>query len=235
VRLAPPKIAAILICGCLNWAHAAEPARPDRRVTVQGHGKLKAVPDLARLQIAVTEEGRQVETVTQMVRNKMDAVMKALRSQGIADKDIQTQSYRITPKTAWNGGKTQRDGFSVANQVDVTVRDLKKTGAVLAAVQNAGANEINGPQFEVAAPQELERRALGIALEDARAKAKVLADAAGAGLGEALSIEESAGYRPGPHPVMMRAMASAAPATEEPISAGEETVEATVTASFRLK
>ena len=225
----------IILCSLRGSAFAESPDRIPRRITVQGQGKISGVPDQARIQVMVTEDGLKVDAVTQEVRRRMDAVMKTLKAQGVADKDLQTQVYRVTPKMEWKNGRSSRVGYTVSNQVEVKIHDLKKTGALLAAVQDAGANDINGPQFEFENPQELERKALAEALKDAKAKAALLAESAGATLGEVLTIDEGASYRPGPRPMMaMRAMA-AAPAAEEPIASGEETVQASVSVTFSLK
>jgi uncharacterized protein len=218
-------------------AHAAQPDKTERLITVQGVGKISAAPDVARLWIQVGEEGPRVETVSQQVRRKMDEVMKVLKAQGIAEKDIQTQNYQVSPKMEWKNGRSNRVGFTVSNQVAVKIRDLKKTGAVLSAVMDAGANNINGPQFEFDNPRELERKALESALQDARAKAELLARAAGASLGEVVTIQESGMIQPPPRPMMFRASAVAMDKAiqEEPIAAGEETVQANVSAAFALK
>ena len=166
----------------------------------------------------------------------MEAILKALRAQGVADKDIQTQVYQVVPKMEWKSGRANRIGYTVANQVEVKLHDLKKIGAVLSAVTDAGANNVLGPQFEFAEPQEMERKALAMALADAKAKAALLAQAAGATLGEVAKIEENPAYRPGPRPMMaMEARMAQTASPEQPIASGEETVEAMVTASFILK
>ena len=229
--------AAIGLLSLSAFSSAAEPGKMERRVTVQGHGKVSAVPDLARLGIAVSEEGTSVEAVTQQVRRKMDAVMKVLKEQGIAEKDLRTQVYRVVPKMEWKNGRSNRIGVTVSNQLEVKIRDLKKIGTVLTLVQDAGANEIAGPAFEIEHPQELERQALSLALQDAKAKAAVLAQAGGASVGEILTIDEGTSYRPGPRPLMaMKAMQLGAPsAGQETISAGEDIIDANITATFSLK
>jgi uncharacterized protein YggE len=226
----------ILCSGFVGSLSATEShTASERRITVQGQGKISAVPDQARIQVMVTEDGPKVDSVTAQVRQKMDAVLKVIKGQGIADKDIQTQYYRVSPKMEWRNGRSNRVGYTVSNQVEVKIHDLKKTGTLLSAVQDAGANDISGPQFEFENPRDLERKALAQALLDAKAKAALLAETAGATLGDVQTIDEGASFRPSPRPMIpMRAMSAAAPA-EEPIAAGEETIQANITASFALK
>ena len=88
-------------------------------------------------------------------------------------------------------------GISTAsNQVEVKIHRSEKTGAVLAAVLDAGANDINGPQFEFENPQDLERKALGLALQDAKASGDTRSQGAGATLKKSLHIEEGTMYFP---------------------------------------
>jgi len=231
----------ILFVGCwilagITWA--AEPAKTDRHITVQGQGKVEAVPDQVRLWLEVTEQGPRVEQVTQEVRRKIDSVLKAVKAQGVAEKDLQTQAYQVSPQMEWKNGKSTRVGYSASNRVEVTVRDLKKTGAILSAALDAGANNVNGPQFSFENPQALERKALNLAMEDALAKATLLVQAAGATLGEVLTIEEGSLTPPVPRPFYARGLmagtvAQAAP--PEPIEQGQEAVQATVHVTFALK
>jgi uncharacterized protein YggE len=120
----------------------------------------------------------------------------------------------------------------------VKIRDLKKTGSVLSAVLDAGANNVNGPQFEFENPQDLERKALSLAMEDARAKAELLARAGGVSLGEVMTIQESGIVRPmPPQPFMLkaRAMSMAGDAQAESIAPGEDAIQANVSVVFALK
>jgi hypothetical protein len=201
---------------------------------VHGQGKIAAVPDLARLTVEVSEEGSSVEKADRLVRRKMDSILKTISAQGIYDKDIKTQAYQVVPKTVWKEGEANRVGFIASNQLSVTLHDLKKTGSVLSAVMEAGASEIRGPYFELEHPQDLERKALGLAFQDARAKASLLAEAAGAVLGNAIKIEEGTVFQPVPRPFLGVGAAMSAKAEEEPIKTGENVIDATVTATFAL-
>lgn len=218
-------------------ALAAEPPKEVRRVTVQGRGKAVAPPDQARIVLAVTEENARLEAAAEAARRKTEAVLKAVRAQGVAEKDVQTEQYRVEPKLRWQGGRSVREGFVASNRLRVLVRDLKKAGAVLSAALDAGANGAEGPWFEFGSPQALERKALEAALSDAKAKAALLAQGAGASLGPALEIQEGVQH-PGPRPMLMKMAAmeaDAASGAPQPIAAGEDAVEALVTASFELK
>lgn len=217
--------------------HAAERDKPERSITVQGTGRLNTEPDMAYVQIEVSEEGQELQPLSDSVRQKMEAVLKAVRGIGIADKDIQTRNYRVTPKRRYDGkGNSRVEGYSVSNHIQVTIRDIKKIGRVLTASQHAGANQVLGPQFQLEDPQKAQRQTLGLAMEDAKAKASLLAEKAGASLGHVLVIQESGISIPPPRPMMaMRSAGMSGLEVAEPISAGEETITATVTVTYALQ
>lgn len=210
----------------------------DRRtITVQGQGKVQAVPDMATLSIGVSQDGPSAEAVSARVRADIGKVLEAVKAQGIPDKDVQTQYYAVQPKWDWTNGRQRRIGFTVSNQVAVKVHDLKKVGSLLSAVTEAGATSVNGPDFDFDNPQQLERKALAAAMDDAKAKAAVLAEAGGASLGEVVTIEQN-GEIAWP---IRRAFAAgkaamlAAPSAPEPVETGEQTFTSNVTVTFVLK
>lgn len=220
-------------------AEKSNEAKKDvRTLTVQGEGKVQTVPDIAALSIEVSQDGQDLDPVSAQVRRQMSKILEIVKAQGIEDKDVQTQLYSVRPKMEYDKrSNPRRVGYSVTNRVSVKVRDLKKVGKVLSAVVGGGATAVNGPDFEVDNRQVFERKALALAYEDAHAKAAALSEAAGVRLGDILTMTPGQiGWPMPPRPYMMRAMAmdAAAPA-EEPISAGEQTLSATVTVVYALQ
>jgi uncharacterized protein YggE len=210
----------------------------DRTLTVQGQGKVSAVPDIAILSIEVSHEGAVLDSILSQVRKETAQVLDVVKSQGISEKDTQTQSFEVRPKYERDKrGNPQRAGFMVVNRVSVKIRDLKKVGKVLASVLNAGATTVDGPNFELDNPQAAERDALAAATKDAQAKAKAVAEAAGVQLGSILTINPQNVSWPGPpRPLMMRAMAAPAVAeAEEPLAAGEQTLTGYVTVTYTIR
>src|SRR6185437_13193763 len=172
-RFGLKSVGVILWAGAwaLSPLWASEPGKDVRTVTVQGNGGIDAVPDIAHLSAEVSEDGPQLEAVAASVRAKIGRVLEALRAQGIPDKDIQTQVFNIQPK--WENdrrGNVTRVGFIVSNGIAVKAEDLKKVGKILTAVADAGATRVRGPDFSFSRRQELERQALKLAMEDAKAK-----------------------------------------------------------------
>jgi len=215
-------------------AFAFEPGKEARTVVVSGHGSVEAAPDMARVFIGVTQAGNDLDAVTASVKSTTYNVMSALKTAGVLDKEIQTHNYSIIPRLHWDAdGIPQTVGYTVTNEIKVTISDVKRVGAILSAALKAGANQLNGPQFDFNDRKKYEREALGIALADAKAKATILAQGADAHLGSPFVIEEGNSELPPPRP-MMGAMMMAKAASPEPVSAGTETVSANVTVAYSL-
>jgi uncharacterized protein YggE len=227
----------LLIVTTRLWAAETNHEKMERTLTVQGQGKSFAVPDIATLSVEVSQEEADLDPILTQVRKQMAKVLEVIKGQGIADKDVQTEIFQVHPTYERDKhGNPHPTGFRVANRVAVKIRDLKKTGRVLSAVLSAGANTVEGPNFELDNPQGAEREALAAATKDAKAKAESVAQAAGVQLGEILTINpENINWPVRPRPMMMRSMAAAsAMSVEEPMAAGEQTISGTVTLTYAI-
>jgi uncharacterized protein YggE len=221
---------AVLVSTIPARAQTHEMPRP--QITVPGEATLAVAPDLARLRAGVISEGKTAREASDTNKKTMAAVMAAITGAGIAEKDVQTSRYSIQP--IYDQTRPPPGNFKVfqaSNNVIIKIRDLDKISDVIDRTVAAGANSMGGVEFLVADPSKLLDTARAEAVADAKRKAEILAQAAGARLGPALTItstEQSSGYQPAP--MYMRA----AQAGETPVSAGEMTLRAAVTVSFEL-
>jgi uncharacterized protein YggE len=193
-------------------------------ISVNGEGKVTAVPDVATLSVGVDAQASSVADAQSQAAAAMDKVMTALKNGGVATKDIQTQYYNIQKVTRWDNNNQQEItiGYRVTNTVTAKIRTVDEAGAVIDAVTAAGGDlvRINNIGFTVDNPAPYQEQARQQAVADAAAKAKQLADAAGVKLGKPVYITESS-YIPGPIYRDVAVKAEAAPAVETPISPGE--------------
>jgi uncharacterized protein YggE len=181
----------------LATANAAEGS--NRTITVVGEGTAAASPDIARVSVGVTTFAPTATEATKENNDKMTGIINTLKDLGIADKDIQTTNYSISPEFSSQKGETnQITGYRVSDTVQVTVRNLDKIGTVLDQVTQAGANNISGISFGIENPATLQGEARAKAFADAQARAEDLAKLGGVQLGEILSISESTGGGPVP-------------------------------------
>lgn len=205
---------------------------------VSGQGKSKATPDVVLLSLGIEAESKTVERAQQDAAQAMDAVMKALKANGVADKDVQTQRFSISPVTQWIEDQQRQiiTGYRVTNAVIAKIRQIDKAGSVIDAVAEAGGNltRIDGIDFSIDDPTPNYNEARARAIEDAQDKAKQMAGSADIKLGKLIYMSESTPYAP---PVAIRdyAMKAAAPAPTTPISPGELEIQVSVQLVYEIQ
>ena len=220
----------------LSPALAAEEKMP-RTLSLTGHGEVRLAPDMVIVSVGVMSQAPTAAEALAANTAAMQAIFTALTSSGIAAKDIQTSNFAVQPRYQYSndGRPPQLDGYDVSNGVTVTVRQLGSLGAVLDKVVQAGSNQINGIQFSVARPDEALDEARGLAVEDARRRAKVFAAAGRVALGDILTISENIGYPP-PVPMLRGGLMKAeAMSADVPIAQGEQALSADVTIVWEIK
>ncbi|OGO17230.1 MAG: hypothetical protein A2Z15_06520 [Chloroflexi bacterium RBG_16_50_11] len=194
-------------------------------IFVNGEGKVTAVPDVAILRLGVEAQATSVAQAQKQAAEAMDNVMEALKDNGVAAKDIQTQSFNIQKVARWDDRNQQEViiGYRVTNVVTAKIRDVARAGTVIDAVADAGGDltRIDSIGFTVDDPTTYQGQAREKAVANAAAKAKQLAAAAGVKLGSPISISEST-YIPGPiYRDVAMAKGAAAPEAVTPVSPGE--------------
>jgi uncharacterized protein YggE len=202
-----------------------------RSITVTGTGKVDAVPNRAEVSFGVVTDGSSANDALAANADQARRLVAALRSAGVAERDVQTQQVSLNP--VFDEGGRQVTGYQARNTVLARIRALGRTGAVIDAAVEAGANEVYGPNLSVADRSALERGALQDAVADARARAQALATAAGVSLGRVLTVVEGGGGVAPPIPFAAADRAVAESAT--PISPGTQELGAVVTVTFAVQ
>ncbi|WP_225801605.1 SIMPL domain-containing protein [Streptomyces sp. NK15101] len=212
-------------------ARETAPATPT--VTVTGNGRASAAPDLAIVSVGVEATRPTAKEAMAAQTTAAEAVLDVLHEQGIADRDIRTDSLSLTPVYTQNkDGDSKVTGYQAGQSFSVKVRDLDRTGQVIGAVNDAkkDAGRINGVVFDVADPSALRAKAREAAYQDAYDKAAQHARLSGHRLGRLVSLSEGESVRPGP------GSAPGLPADEPtvPLAPGEIEEQVTVSAVYEL-
>jgi uncharacterized protein YggE len=212
-------------------------------LSVSAEGKSARTPDLAVFTAGVTTQGKTAGEALTENAQRMTAVIASLRKGGIAERDIQTSNLSVNPvygqpKRMPDGSYEQQDpviiGYQATNQVSVRQRKLDQYGKVIDTLVAAGANQVNGPAFQIDNPDSAMDEARIEAMKKARARADLYAKAAGLRVVRVLSIAENGGWAP-PQPPMLFARAEMASAPKaSPVAAGELEMTVTVNVSYEL-
>lgn len=215
-------------------------------VWVNGVGTVVTEPDIANLSLGVEARATTVSEARDDAATAMTAIVSFLTSNGVAERDIRTQSFNISPQYTFQerleGGFRTNErvltGYQVTNTVSVKVRDLDQTGPVLDGVVKAGGDlvRVNGISFSVDDPDPLKVQARELAVQQALEKAQELATLAGVTLGQLVFISESSSTPVFSQVEAARAdFAVASSFAPTPISAGESQIQVTVQAVFAIQ
>lgn len=202
--------------------------RPFPQVSVTGEGRMTAAPDMVEATAGVTTEAATSGEAAAANAKIMAQVVQAVRAAGIAEEDIRTARYAVEPVQVYPARRIT--GYRAANMVRLRIRNVENVAAVLDAVTAAGATDIASVEFTLAEPAAVADKAREAAFADAKRKASVYAQAAGAQLGRALGIGEPEMHSP--RPMAMRATAADSAAT--PVVPGEVEVQVRVQVTFEL-
>jgi uncharacterized protein YggE len=165
-----------------------------------------------------------VADVTKSNTDKMNAVINAVKNLGVADKDIQTTNYSLTPvysnsyivptpapvtmiypDSSGSSGAVSGTiirttptitGYKLEQDVQVKIRDFAKTGDILDKVTSSGANVVNDLQFSIDNPEQFKNQARADAIKQAKTNAQNLAKESGISLGKIINVYEGYNYSP---------------------------------------
>ncbi len=205
-------------------------------IWVTGQGEAMAVPDIAELRLGVEARADTVAEAQTQASEAMDKVVVALKDNGVAEKDIQTQRFSIYPVTRWISEKDEEEiiGYQVTNIVVAKLREMDKVGDIIDAVAEAGGDltRIQGISFSVDDPTPYYEEARAKAVKDAKDKALQLADLADVKLGKPTYISEGTAYLPSTRGLYEAG--APVPAPETPIIPGELKITLTIQVAYAI-
>jgi uncharacterized protein YggE len=225
----------LFLFGCQGSADS----QTNQGLWVTGQGKVEVTPDIANVQLGIEAQSGTVAEAQAQANNAMTAVMSALKSNGIADADIQTRYFNIQKVTRWDADKQQEItiGYQVSNVVVAKVRNVQTTGSVIDAAVQAGGDltRVDSVSFDVEDPIRYYDQAREKAMADAADKAKSLAKLAGVKLGKAIYINESSTTPVPPVPIYSGSEAAGAAVDTTQISAGQIEITLNVQVVYEIR
>ena len=213
-----------------------------RTLTLTGIGEVRATPDMAVIQIGVVRQANTARKAVTLNNIAMQKIVDVVTKAGIENKDIQTSNFSVQPKYLYPARtKTAPQkppriiGYTVSNNLAITVRNLPKLGRILDQVVSAGANNIGSIRFSIQNLEPLKNAARRTAMHNAITKAKLYANEAGFILGPIKSVNEINSQR-GPRPVYAQAVARASyKQASVPIAQGQQSIQIQINVVWEIK
>ena len=227
-------VATLALAPFASQAFADTPVPAATTLSLSVDGNAVATPDMATVSFGVQTQGNTAAEALKANNTRMTAVLAALKSAGIAAKDIQTSSLNLNPQyTYGNNVPPTLTGYQASDEVSVRVNDLVQTGPVIDQVVKAGVNQIESVTFGLKDSNAALDQARQNAVATLAQRASLYAAATGLHVVRLVSIEEGQTQSVVP-PRPMFAMAKMASPAATPISEGELHLGVTVSATYEL-
>ena len=186
-------------------------------ISVSGRGEVTRVPDVASFSFTVRTDKKDPASAQDASAKITNAAIAYLKEQGVADTDIKTTGYVLSPRykptppstvimSGYDPSRAEESippsleevlGYTVDQTIDVKVRDIKKAGTLVAGVGQHGATSVSSLAFIVDDDTDAKMEARTKAVADAKKKAQQLAHTLGVRLVRLTSFwtDEQGPYR----------------------------------------
>jgi hypothetical protein len=210
---------------------------PPPVIVVTGSAQVLATPDEATVRLGIVRQSPNAQAAQEQANLVAQEILGAIRKAGVPANQIQTASLVLSPIYAPRSPESREAprivAYNATNTVSVRVSNLSMVGAVIDAGLKAGANQLESVQFGLRNDLPAREEALKLAVQEARSKAQVMANALGVNLADVLEASEGG--------VSIVPLAEAgvgqrfeALSTPTPVSPGQIQVHANVSIRYRI-
>jgi uncharacterized protein YggE len=201
-------------------------------ISTFGAASVKAEPDLVRIRFTIVRVEQTPAVAFGAARTALRAVRTVLREHGIPDAAVEGSRLDLRTLTQYLDGRSVFAGHQCQASFAVETRALDDAEPLLVDLVTAGANQIDGVDFDVTAKRELRAQARRQAVAAARAKAELYAAAADVRVGSVLHVEDIDPEQPGA--ARYRSHADAASTTAQDLAPGHIVVSAAVVVGYSI-
>lgn len=146
---------------------------PDTTPTVaaDGVGIAALQPDIGSFTVLVAERGRTSASARNAANKVVRAITQAATGAGVAAGDIRTLAVNINRSRVKPKRRPAYTQYMARQYLSFTIRDVNKVGPLMDTASEAGAEDIEGPEFGFVDPSAGRLLATRAAIADARKRA----------------------------------------------------------------
>jgi len=246
-------LVAIFVNGWFGEPRSKYDNTQENVITFSGHGEVTATPDIANIYFTINKESKTVKEAQTLVAEIEKKSLDFLKENNVLEKDIKTTNASFIPKYEYQydakailrpcteyscpprPGKNVIVGYSASESITVKIRNTDDVGKIIQGLGILGVSDLNGPDFSIDKENELKAQARKLAIDDAKQKAKDLAEDLDIRLGDIISFSEGINYGGMYYKAtIMDSMESATPAPAE-IPKGENTITSDVNITYEIR
>ncbi len=229
-KLLALSLTTLLLTGCGGHRLMHTSMVPVESISVSGSGEVQAVPDRFKVRAVASREGSEINALKQAVDQEVSAVLTLARELGFDERQVRAATMSVQPQWQWEPER-KLVGYRVSRDIDVTADGLEAYAHLLEGMTRIGLGEVHPAGSEIRDREAIEQQALAAAVANARARASVLAEAAGRKLGSVIAIQAQEGSQHVPVMMMEARVTSAKDSSWTP---GQTDVRQQVQVQFRL-
>jgi uncharacterized protein YggE len=214
-------------------------------ISVSGRGEAFAVPNIATVNFSVEKTAKTVAEAQKQVTDVVNDVLVAIKTNGVAEKDIKTISYDINPKYDYQGSvcsstgicppsKQILTGYTVTNSIQIKIRAIDTAGTIIGVLGQKNVTNLSGLQLTVEDDAAIKKEARNEAIAEARAQAESIAKSLGVRLVRITSFNESGFAQPMYYSKDM-AMSAQSNAATPAIPVGENSAISNVSITYEIQ
>jgi len=199
-------------------------------IIVRGDGRAEVPPDIARLSAEVVTRGKTLDAATVAHKERAAKAATALRALVKDGLEIVQSTFRLDQvRQPVPQGQRQETEYQAVTSFELKTKKLDAIDSVVTAIADTGLFEMRSVRFGLDEKSNALDIARRDAVADAKARAKVFAEAAGVQLGEIIEITDS-------EPRLLREIAAPMAARGMQVAPPENiAVTANVTMTWRLR
>lgn len=228
---------ALILLGAMP-VQALEPQPLVRSISVVGEAKEELAPDQAVISGQLVSRAKQLAAAKEDNDKLVTRVVAIARQFEIPKEKVSASNVYISPEYTYNDKlkKQELTGYVVSRNLSITLDKMELHERVLSALVDNKIDQVNGVSFGLSDPEKKQDALRVKAVQNAKARAQLLADAAGAKLGRVITLSTSGAVSP-PMPMPMYAMAKSRMAEDSvaPSLPGLTTLQESVSVTFELE
>jgi len=161
-----------------------------RTIRIQGKGSASQAPDRISLFFSVAHPRPQYDKAIEGCNARVEAIRAAVIELNLPGADLKTVQFGVSNETQYENGRYKHIGYTATHQLCMELPvDQNLVGKFLSFLVQRGAEPQVRINFTVADPEALKQRVLADAVANAKARAEVIATAAGVKLGNIADIQ----------------------------------------------
>jgi uncharacterized protein len=217
-------------------------------LSLTGTATTMVEPDKVTVSLGVQTTNKTADAALAANSKTMNKVIDALKAIGVKDNETSTSSFSISSNYNYSQPSSSSTasritGFTVSNTIQIQSTNINNTSKWIDTAISAGANTVDRIDFALSDKklEETKNTLIKQAMQDARAKADIVASAAGmkiAGI-RSINLNDLAiqpPFPPAPIPLAKQSLATAEQARPTtPVISGQEEVSTNISVVFLIQ